>query len=294
VGNFTKPISSEDFEATFKKFEELSKATIKRVLVVEDDNTIRRKVVELIGNGDVTVDEVATGEQAIGAISCTSYSCVVLDIGLPDMDGYELLRRLEEARIDLPPIIVHTARDMTIDQEIALRAYSNAIVLKDVRSNERLLDEVCLFLHSVVSGMSEPKRQIITTLHDTNEVLKNKKVLIVDDDMRTVFALSRLLADNGMRIVKAENGERALALLDSDPEIDLVLMDIMMPIMDGFQTMTKIREQEKFRRLPIIALTAKAMPKDREDCISAGASDYMTKPIDQERLLSMLRVWLYR
>ena len=195
---------------------------------------------------------------------------------------------------DYPPIIIHTARDLTPEEEMAVREHADSIVLKDVRSTERLLDEVSLFLHWMVSRMPEKKRQIIKNLHETDELLRDKKVLIVDDDMRTLFALSRLLTDRGMRTLKAENGERALRRLDEESDVDVVLIDVMMPVMDGFETMKRIREQSRFRRLPIIALTAKAMPKDRENCISAGANDYMTKPVDQDRLISMLRVWLYR
>lgn len=294
VGHVTKPINREDLEEAFKRLEEISTGRPKRVLVVEDDAEMRRQVVELIGNGDVKVDEAATGREAIEALRSTQYACVILDIGHPDMDGPELLTRLEEEKVDLPPIIIHTARDLTPEQELAMREYADSVVLKDVRSTERLLDEVSLFLHRMVSRMPEKKRQIIRDLHETDSLLKDKKVLIVDDDMRTLFARSHLLTQRGMRTLKAENGERALHLLDEDPGVDIVLMDIMMPVMDGYETMAKIREQERFRRLPIIALTAKAMPKDREDCLAAGANDYMTKPVDQERLVSMLRVWLYR
>jgi CheY-like chemotaxis protein/CHASE3 domain sensor protein len=294
VGHFTKPINREDLEEAFKRLEEISAGKPKRVLVVEDDAEMRRRVVELIGNGNVKVDEAATGGQAIEAMRSTQYACVILDIGLPDMAGPELLKRLEDEKVKLPPIIIHTARDLTPEQELTMREYADSIVIKDVRSNERLLDEVSLFLHSMVSRMPEKKRQIIRNLHETDALLKDKKVLIVDDDMRTLFALSHLLTERGMRPLKAENGERALHLLDADPVVDIVLMDIMMPVMDGYETMAKIREQDRFRKLPIIALTAKAMPKDREHCLAAGANDYMTKPVDQERLVSMLRVWLYR
>ncbi len=294
VGHFTKPITRENLEEAFKRLEDTSTDSPKRVLVVEDDENMRQRVVELIGDVDVMVDEASTGAQAIDAVRSTQYDCVILDIGLPDMDGRELLKRLQEDKVELPPIIIHTARDLTTEEEIAVREYADSVVLKDVRSTERLLDEVSLFLHSMVSRMPERKRQIIRNLHETDELLRDKRVLIVDDDMRTLFALSHLLSERGMRTLKAENGERALQLLDTDPGVDIVLMDIMMPVMDGYETMAKIRDLERFRRLPIIALTAKAMPKDREHCLAAGANDYMTKPVDQERLVSMLRVWLYR
>ena len=223
------------------------------MLVVEDDPTVRRATVELIAGADVKVDEAGTGEQALQALRTGGHDCVVMGIGLPDLDG---------ARI------------------------------KGVRSDERLLDEVSLFLHRVVSRMPEEKRQAILALHDTNALPRDKKVLIVDDDMRTTFAMSHFLAERGMKTLKAEHGERALHLLEEHPDVDLVLMDIMMPVMDGYETIRRIRAQERFRTLPIIALTAKAMPEDREKCLAAGASDYMAKPVDQARLVSLLRVWL--
>jgi CheY-like chemotaxis protein len=230
---------------------------------------------------------------------------VVLDLGLPDMAGNELLSTLEREGVALPPVIVHTARDLTREEEEALRERAESIVIKDVRSQERLLDEVSLFLHRVVKNMPEKEQKIIRDLHDTDEVLRDKKVLVVDDDMRTTFAMSRLLADRGMKPLKAENGERALRLLEEHPDVALVLMDIMMPIMDGYETMKRIRSSErgsasakatadKTRNLPIIALTAKAMPEDREKCLAAGANDYMTKPVDERRLISMMRVWICR
>ncbi|MDP2181942.1 MAG: response regulator, partial [Actinomycetota bacterium] len=213
---------------------------------------------------------------------------------LPDMEGGELLARLERDGVALPPVVIHTARSLTPVEEAALRERAESIVIKDVRSLERLLDEVSLFLHRVVSQMPEKTRKVIQDLHDTDAILRDKKVLIVDDDMRTTFAVSHLLSEHGLKPLKAENGERALQLLEEQPDTDLVLMDIMMPVMDGYEAMKRIRAQERFRNLPIIALTAKAMPEDREKCIAAGASDYLTKPVDQDRLFSLMRVWLCR
>ncbi len=210
------------------------------------------------------------------------------------MDGGELLTHLEDEGRALPPVVIYTARALTPDEEATLREHAESIVIKDVRSPERLLDEVSLFLHRVVSTMPESKGKIIRDLHDTDSLFKGKKVLIVDDDMRTTFALAHLLSGKGIEPLKAENGERALRVLDQHPDIDLVLMDIMMPVMDGYEAIGKIRAQERFRALPIITLTAKAMPQDREKSIAAGASDYLPKPVDAGRLLSMMRVWLYR
>ncbi|MBI5556592.1 MAG: response regulator [Deltaproteobacteria bacterium] len=294
VGHIGKPANQQELEEAFSRLEKVLTGKPKRLLVVEDNPEIRRETVKLIGNGDVKVDEAENGQQALEALRSGGYDCVVLDLGLPDMDGCELLDRLHNEGVTLPPVIVYTARDLTLDEESALRERAESIVIKDVRSQERLLDEVSLFLHRIVSGMSDKKRQVIQNLHEADTLLRDKKVLVVDDDMRTTFAVSRLLAEYGMKPLKAANGEKALHLLAEQPDVDLVLMDIMMPVMDGYETMRRIRAQERFRNLPIIAFTAKAMPEDREKCLAAGANDYLPKPLDQGRLFSMLRVWLCR
>jgi CheY-like chemotaxis protein len=294
VGHATKPIDRKQLDVALGKLERTAAEKVKRVLLVEDDPEMRASVKRLVGNGDVKLEEAATGREAIDALRATRYACVILDLGLPDMDGTELIARLKAENIEIPPIIVHTARDLTERQEMDIQEHARSIVIKDVRSQERLLDEVSLFLHRVVSGMPEKKRQMIRSLHDTDDLLRDKKILLVDDDMRTTFAVSRLLAEHGMRPIKAANGQQALAALDEAPDIDLVLMDIMMPVMDGYEALRRIRAVERFRRLPVIALTAKAMPEDRQKCIEAGANDYLPKPLDPERLLSLMRVWLYR
>jgi signal transduction histidine kinase/DNA-binding response OmpR family regulator/HAMP domain-containing protein len=294
VGHATKPLTREELEGAFEKLEQISAEKKKRVLLVEDDEKMRRTVKLLIGDGDVKVDEAATGDEALQAMRTTRYGCLVLDLGLPDINGIELLARMEREGLTLPPVIVHTSRDLTEQEEFDLRGHAESIVIKDVRSQERLLDEVSLFLHRVVGKMPEKKKQMIRSLHETDALLKEKKVLIVDDDMRTTFAVSRLLTEHGVIALKAGNGKQALEALAREPDVDLVLMDIMMPLMDGYETMQQIRRQDRFRRLPIIALTAKAMPDDRLKCIEAGASDYLPKPVDQDRLVSMMRVWLYR
>ena len=294
VGHAVKPLSQESLEDTFRTLEKVTAGEIKRVLVVEDDERSRREAVQIIGDVDVNVDEARNGEQALQALRTGGYHCVVLDLELPDMTGGELLAKLESEGMVLPPVVVHTARDLTPDEEMMLREYADSIIIKDVRSPERLLDEVSLFLHQVVSRMSEKKQMIIRRLYQSDQALKGKRVLIVDDDMGTIFAMAHLLAGLGMTPLKAENGERALKLLDENPDTDLVLMDIMMPKMDGYEAMKRIRSQERFTKLPIIVLTAKAMHEDREKCIAAGANDYLPKPVDPHRLTSMMRVWLYR
>ncbi|MEN8188667.1 MAG: response regulator [Thermodesulfobacteriota bacterium] len=295
IGHLTKPVSHENLENVFKRIEESSSQKLKRLLIVEEDQSDRQAIVELLSDMDVIIDQAESGQEVLDSLHERKYDCIILDLNLTDMSGDELLKRLfTESEVEIPPVIVHTASELSREHEIQLREYASTIVLKDAKSQERLLDEVSLFLHSVVSDMSVEKQQIIASLHDTDDMLVNRKVLVVDDDMRTVFALTRLLSSYGINALKAEDGRKALEILDREPDIELVLTDIMMPDVDGYETIKRIRAQQRFRKLPIIALTAKAMKEDREHCFAVGASDYLPKPVDQERLLSMLRVWLYR
>ena len=294
LGHLQKPVSLEEIEAAIAKICEVAQEKQKMVLVVEDDEATRKGLVELISDTLTLVDSVAGGADALAALRKQNYDCVIVDLSLWDFDGDELLRRAQREGVVLPPVVVYTARNLTWEEDLELRSYSDSIIIKSARSDERLLEELSLFLHRVVAEMPEEKKQIITNLHDVDAALRGKTALIVDDDMRALFAITQLLSERGMQTLKAENGERALALLAQGHEIDIVLMDIMMPIMDGFETMRRIRSQEKYKRLPIIALTAKAMKGDQERCIEAGASDYLPKPVDPDRLFSMLRVWLYR
>jgi CheY-like chemotaxis protein len=295
VGYLKKPVKKEDLEAAFHKLDDVSSKEVKNLLVVEDDKNLRKSIIKLIGNGDVCAEEAANGEETIRALKSKTFDCMILDLGLPDMTGFQLLKALEaEESVTIPPVIVYTGRELTREEDAQLRKYAESIIIKGVKSEERLLDEASLFLHRVVSNMSEKKRQMITSLHDTDVMFKDKTILVVDDDMRNVFALSRVLEEKGMLVLKAENGQKALKVLKDTPAVDLVLIDIMMPVMDGYETMKRIRAQETFRKLPIIALTAKAMKEDKTRCIAAGASDYLPKPVDVNRLSSMMRVWLYR
>jgi len=294
VGYAAKPVTAEDVEAAFARLERAWSGNARRLLLVENSPEMRARTKELISGADVKVDAVGTGAEALAALRAGGYDCVVLDLGLPDIDGMDLLKKLEGEGAALPPVIIHTARDLTREEEAAFRERAESIIIKDVRSQERLLDEVSLFLHRVVGEMPEKKGRIIRDLHDAEQLLKGRKVLIVDDDMRTAFAMSRLLAQRGMKPLKAEDGEKALRLLEKNPDTDLVLMDIMMPVMDGYEAMRRIRAQEKFRKLPIIVLTAKAMPEDRAKCLAAGANDYIPKPVDPERLFSLMQIWLCR
>jgi CheY-like chemotaxis protein len=294
IGYAVKPVNQENLEDIFQRLGKTVDGQPKRVLVVEDDPRLRLEIVKMIADKDVTVQEADSGKQAMKALRSGEYDCMVLDLGLPDMNGDELLALLYREGVELPPVVVHTGRDLTTEEELSLREHAESIVIKDVRSQERLLDEVSLFLHRIVNKMPEKVRKVICNLHDSEALLRGKKVLIVDDDMRTTFTLAHLLSERGMKTLKAENGERALRLLEENPDTDIALMDIMMPVMDGYETMSRIRAQNKFRKLPIIVLTAKAMPEDRQKCLEAGANDYLAKPLDQQRLLSMLRVWLHR
>ena len=218
---------------------------------------------------------------------------MILDIGLPDMSGFDLIYKLKNIKgHNIPPIIVYTGRELTKEENDELLKYSESIIIKGVKSEERLLDETALFLHRTISNLPKSKQMVINNLYDKEAIFQAKKILLVDDDMRNVFALSKILTDRGMEVIKAENGKNALLMLDKHAGIDLVLMDIMMPEMDGYEAMRRIRSQVKFRNLPVIALTAKAMKDDKQKCIDAGANDYITKPIDIERLISLMRVWL--
>ncbi|MDQ2969006.1 MAG: HAMP domain-containing protein [Actinomycetota bacterium] len=296
VAFLEKPISKEGLEDTFGEIRSFIDRGLKRLLVVEDDESQRQAVVELIGSDeDVEVTAVGTGEAALEALDLERFDCMVLDLKLPDMGGFTLLEKLkEDERHSSIPVIVYTGKELTRREETKLKKLAESIVVKDASSPERLLDETSLFLHRVERRMPKEKRRMLEQLHSTDEVLKQRKILIVDDDIRNVFALTSVLESHGMEVLYAENGKDGIDLLRSHPEVDLVLMDIMMPGMDGYETMQAIRSDESFKQLPIISLTAKAMKGDREKSIASGASDYITKPVDTDQLLSLMRVWLYK
>jgi len=295
IGYLTKPVSSEKLDELLGKLDSIISKKERNLLIVEDNDAQRKAITALIGNSDVVTDEARTGKEAIKALLEKEYDCMILDLGLPDMSGFELLEKLKKTmEHPVPPVIVYTGKDLSLEQENMLRTYSESIIIKGVRSEERLLDEASLFLHRVVEKMPSEKKKIIADIYSSDSMMSGKNILIVDDDMRNVFALSKILSEKSMNIIKAENGKKALSILNARSDIDLVLMDIMMPVMDGYETMKKIRQNREFANLPIIALTAKAMKQDKAKCIQAGANDYLAKPIDIDRLLSMIRVWLYR
>jgi CheY-like chemotaxis protein len=295
VAFFEKPVSQETLERAFADIESFVERGVKRLLIVEDDEEQRRALTELAGEGDdVEVTAVGSGEEALASLAEERFDCVVLDLKLPGTTGFDLLEQLKnDERFRDLPVIVYTGKELTRPEETRLRRYAEAIVVKDVRTPERLLDETALFLHRVENTLPSEKRRTLEQLHGADAVFRDRKVLIVDDDIRNVFALTSVLEAHGMRVVFAETGKEALALLEANADIDLVLLDIMLPEMDGYETVTRIREQKELEALPVIALTAKAMKGDREKSIAAGASDYIAKPVDTDQLLSLMRVWLY-
>ncbi len=293
IGFNRKPMSEESFVDIFQKLEDVINRDIKKILLIEDDKVLRMTVKKLLKEDNVELIEASTGKKALELINDSKLDCIILDLGLPDMTGFELLDKLGEQE-NAPPTIIYTGRDLEPEQIKKLEKYSSSIIIKGVKSEERLVDEVALFMHQVVKNMKEDKRKTIINLHEKDNVFVGKKVLIVDDDMRNVFALSGLFEDKEMEVLEAENGQEALKKLDQTSDVDIILMDIMMPVMDGYEAMKRIRKMDKFLKTPIIALTAKAMPEDRGKCIDAGASDYLAKPVKEDRLFSMMRAWLYR
>ena len=292
-----KPASLEALEGVFGGIESFIDRDVRRLLVVDDDEAQRNAIVELVGgDGDVEIVAVGSSEEALAALdSEPEFDCMVLDLKLPKMTGFDLLERVKTTeRSRALPVIVYTGKELTRREETKLKRYAETIVIKDARSPERLLDETSLFLHRVESKLPESKRKMLEQLHNADALFLGKKVLIVDDDVRNVFALTSALEANGMEVLFAENGREGIEALGRDGDVDLVLMDVMMPEMDGYETTQAIRLLPEFEKLPIIALTAKAMKGDRERSIAAGASDYITKPVDTDQLLSLMRVWLYQ
>jgi len=291
----TKSTTTEDIEATLTRIKAFAQSRERRLLVVEDNLSEQVSIRELLGHDDIDIDMVSTGTEALERLEELDYDCVVLDLRLPDMSGFDLLDRISkvEAWRDLP-VVVFTGYELSPEEAARLEAFARRVIVKGVESPERLLDETALFLHRVVNDLPANQRGMLERLHRSNEDLMDKTVLVVDDDVRNIFALSSLLERHGMRVLTASNGREAIAMLESTPNLAVTLMDIMMPGMDGYETIRAIRQNKAFRRLPIIALTAKAMKGDREKCLEAGASDYLAKPVNTDQLLSSLRLWLHR
>jgi HAMP domain-containing protein/CheY-like chemotaxis protein/signal transduction histidine kinase len=291
----TKPTSTEELNAALTRIHEFSLPHRKRLLVVEDNPAEQISTRELLWHEDIDIDVVDSGSSALEELDRNSYDCIVLDLRLPDMTGFEVLEKLRDnPKLRSVPVVVFTGRELSAEEDAHLHTLARSVIVKDVESPERLLDETALFLHRVVSELPEQKQQMIDRLHRSDEALAGRKVLVVDDDVRNIFALSSVLERRGMTVLSAGTGREAIATIESTPDLAIVLMDIMMPEMDGYETMQVIRQNPALHRLPIIALTAKAMKGDREKCLEAGASEYLAKPVNTEQLLSALRMWLHR
>jgi HAMP domain-containing protein/CheY-like chemotaxis protein/signal transduction histidine kinase len=291
----TKPTNADDLESALVRIKEYATPRRKRLLIVEDNPAEQLSIRELLGYDDIDVVVTATGSEALKLVSEESFDCAVLDLRLPDMTGFDILERMRDmpAVKDLP-VVVFTGKELSPDEDARLHTLARSVVVKGVESPERLLDETALFLHRVVADLPQEKQKMLDRLHRSDEALVDKKVLVVDDDMRNIFALSSVLERRGMAVLTAGTGREAISMLEQTPDVAIVLMDIMMPEMDGYATLQVIRQNPAFRRLPIIALTAKAMKGDREKCLEAGASEYLAKPVNTEQLLSALRMWLHR
>ncbi len=290
-----KAPTTEGLESAFEKIKDFTAPRTKRLLIVEDNTIERDSIVELLGHDDIEMVAVGTGGAALLAMLDKTFDCVVLDLRLPDMTGFELLEKMHsEPSLADTPVVVFTGKELDVEEQTRLKAMAKSIVLKDVQSPERLLDETALFLHRVVTDLPAEKQNMLERLHGSNEILKGRKVLVVDDDARNIFALTSVLENQEMDVISVTNGRGAIDVIEKTPDLSIVLMDIMMPDMDGYETMKEIRRVQEFRTLPILALTAKAMKGDREKCLDAGASDYIAKPVNTDQLLSLMRMWLFR
>jgi HAMP domain-containing protein/CheY-like chemotaxis protein/GAF domain-containing protein len=290
-----KPTTAEGLSAALARIGDYLKPRKKRLLIAEDDEAERLGIRELLSHPDVEIDTAATGREALAKLRHGAFDCMVLDLRLPDMTGFEVLEEInrDESFAEMP-VVVFTGRDLSAEQDARLHTMARSIVVKGAASPERLFDETSLFLHQAATDLSPEKRRMLERLHASDEMLAGRTVLVVDDDTRNIFALSSALERRGMRVLTATTGQEAVEVLGRSPDIAIVLMDIMMPEMDGYETMARIRSDRALRNLPIIALTAKAMKGDREKCLEAGASDYLAKPVDTEQLFSALRLWLHR
>jgi len=291
----TKPSTPEGLDAALDRIKEYAGPRRKRLLVVEDNPAEQLSIRELLGYDDIDVTVAAAGTEALALVNDQQFDCVVLDLRLPDMSGFEILEKLRDtpSLSDLP-VVVFTGKELTSEEDARLRTLARSVVVKGAESPERLLDETALFLHRVVADLPAEKQKMLDRLHRSDDALVGKKVLVVDDDVRNIFALSSVLERRGMTVLTAGTGRQAIETLESTPDVAITLMDIMMPEMDGYETMQVIRQNSSLRRLPIIALTAKAMKGDREKCLEAGASEYLAKPVNTDQLLSALRMWLHR
>jgi HAMP domain-containing protein/CheY-like chemotaxis protein/signal transduction histidine kinase len=294
-GFVVKPATTDLLESALKKLREFSQTKRRKLLVVEDSPAEQLSIRELLGQDDIDIVQATSGAEALQAMKKQEFDCAVLDLRLPDMTGFEVMEKMQaNPRTQDTPVVVYTGKELSPDEEERLKTLARKVVVKGVESPERLLDETSLFLHRVLADLPPEKQRMLEKLHLSDELLQNRVVLVVDDDVRNIFALSSILERRGMTVVTASTGREAIELVESRPDISIVLMDIMMPEMDGFETIKRIRSKKDFRRLPIVALTAKAMKGDREKCLETGASDYLAKPVNTDQLLSTVRMWLHR
>ncbi|WP_234731451.1 response regulator, partial [Acidocella facilis] len=298
VGYMLKPVRREQVAEVLAKLEARLEQRMHRVLIVEDDERQRDAVSKLLASDDTETVTAGTAAECLELLRTQTFDCMVLDLSLPDTSGYALLETLsQQDAYSFPPVIVYTGRELSADDELRLRRYSKSIIIKGAKSPERLLDEVTLFLHQVVAELPEQQQNMIRQARNRDALLEGRRILVVEDDVRNVYALTNILEPRGALVEIARNGKEALerlatSQLHRELAVDLVLMDVMMPVMDGLTATRAIRENPAWAKLPIIALTAKAMPDDQQRCIEAGASDYMAKPLDVEKLLSLVRVWM--
>ena len=291
LGFLEKPVTAEALHGMFARFNTMK--TMKQLLIVEDHEGNMLAIKDLLQGEDIQITCARSGKAAYEALLSHDYDCVVLDLGLPDMTGFDLLEMLSKNRsLHIPPVVVYTGHDLTEEEYQQLSRYTRSIVIKNPGSRERLLDDTSLFLHRVEGNLREEQRRIIRMLHQSDQIPGHNKILVVDDDMRNAYALSTTLQDWGCTVVIAGDGQAALDALDRDDEVTLVLMDIMMPVMDGYEAIRRIRQSDRYGKIPIIALTALASADDRASCIEAGATDYLTKPVDLQKLVSLMKVWL--
>ncbi|MBN2614117.1 MAG: response regulator [Bacteroidales bacterium] len=295
IGYLTKPVTKEQVDEVFDKIEKLISKPLKRLLVVEDEAITRKSIEKLMEDGAVEIISVEKGEEAIKQLKKDKFDCMILDLSLEGMSGFEVLEQMQKnEKLLNVPVVIYTGHDLSEQENDQLKKYAKSIVLKGAHSFERLLDETTLFLHQVDDNFPTEKKEMLDKIHGQSDILNGKTILLVDDDMRNVFALSSLLESNGMKVLVGKNGKVGLEKLHEHQEVDLVLMDIMMPEMDGYEAMRQIRSEKKYAKLPIIALTAKALKGDREKCLAAGANEYLAKPVEKDKLMSLLRVWLYK
>lgn len=295
IGFLTKPVTKDQLDEVFDKIGTSISKPVKKLLIVEDEKITRKSIENLMEDNYLEINSVESGEEALEKLTADDFDCMILDLGLKGMSGFEVLEKMKKIEPQLHvPVVVYTSRELTEDENNHLKKYAKSIVLKGAHSFERLLDETTLFLHQVDTNFNDFKKNMLKKVHSDGNILKGKTILIVDDDMRNVFALSSLLESYEIKVEVGKNGKVGIEKLKENNNIDLVLMDIMMPEMDGYEAMRRIRKEKKYKDLPIIALTAKALKDDREKCLAAGANEYLSKPVDKDKLISLLRVWLYK